>query len=318
MTEIPEHLLKRSKQAKAKADGAEAPADAPATSTAPATTEAAAAPAVAAKAVAPAAPVAPVVKPDSPVVAAYKQRRKIPVWAMVGLSILPVWAFMYVLALKPVAVVASGPTGDGAGLFATNCSGCHGAGGEGVGSAYGFVNGSVMKTFPHIEDQLRWVSYGTQKYTAAGIVIYGDPNREGGPHKTGASGGQMPGWRGAGNLTDAEILASVCHERYDISGGDQSSAEFVHCTRRERVAARLVTWERLAFDDGDVVPVTSEPVAGCRTRGSAADDEDLGGDGHGQPFELPAFGTGPISMIFLSANFVCSVSKLAEPSFSAA
>ena len=215
MTEIPEHLLKRSKQAKAKADGAEAPADAPATSTAPATTEAAAAPAVAAKAVAPAAPVAPVVKPDSPVVAAYKQRRKIPVWAMVGLSILPVWAFMYVLALKPVAVVA------------TNCSGCHGAGGEGVGSAYGFVNGSVMKTFPHIEDQLRWVSYGTQKYTAAGIVIYGDPNREGGPHKTGASGGQMPGWRGAGNLTDAEILASVCHERYDLGGGDVASDEYL-------------------------------------------------------------------------------------------
>ena len=34
----------------------------------------------------------------------------------------------------------------------------------------------------------------------------------------------MPGWRG--NLTDADILAAVCHERYDISGGDQSSAEF--------------------------------------------------------------------------------------------
>jgi mono/diheme cytochrome c family protein len=226
VTEIPEHLLKRSKQAKAKAEGAEAPADAPATSTAPATTQAAAAPAVAAKAAAPAAPVAPVVKPDSPVVAAYKKRKKIPVWAMVGLSILPVWAFMYVLALKPVAVVASGPTGDGAGLFATNCSGCHGAGGEGVGSAYGFVGGSVMKTFPHIEDQLRWVSYGTQQYLTAGIAIYGDPNREGGPHKTGASGGQMPGWRGADKLKDAEILAAVCHERYDLGGGDVTSAEY--------------------------------------------------------------------------------------------
>ena len=49
-------------------------------------------------------------------------------------------------------------------ILASTCSGCHGAGGEGAGAAYGFVNGSVMKTFPHIEDQLRWVVFGTQKY----------------------------------------------------------------------------------------------------------------------------------------------------------
>ena len=75
VTEIPEHLLKRSKAAKAKADGAEAPADAPAAaSTAPATTAAAAA--VPARAAAPVAPAAPVVKPDTPVVAAYKARQE--------------------------------------------------------------------------------------------------------------------------------------------------------------------------------------------------------------------------------------------------
>jgi hypothetical protein len=119
VTEIPEHLLKRSKSAKAKADGAEAPADAPAGS-APVPAVASTAPV--AKAAAP-APVAPVAKPDSPVVAAYKARKKVPVWAMVGLSILPVWAFMYVLALKPVTAKASGPTGDGAVAYATNCSG---------------------------------------------------------------------------------------------------------------------------------------------------------------------------------------------------
>ena len=114
MTEIPEHLLKRSKAAKAKADGAEAPADAPAApSSAPATT-ASAAPAVAAKKDVEAAPAAPVAKPDTPVVAAYKARKKIPVWAMLALSILPVWVFMYVLAMKPVVTEASGPLGDGA------------------------------------------------------------------------------------------------------------------------------------------------------------------------------------------------------------
>ncbi|MEI8240901.1 MAG: c-type cytochrome, partial [Actinomycetota bacterium] len=232
-----------------------------------ATTASAAAPAVAAKAAAQATPVAPVVKPDAPVVAAYKRRKKVPVWAMVGLSILPVWAFMYVLALKPVAVVASGPTGDGVVLYATNCSGCHGAGGEGVGSAYGFVNGSVMKTFPHIEDQLRWVSYGTQKYTIAGIQIYGDPNREGGAHKTGASGGQMPGWRG--NLTDVEILAAVCHERYDLGGGDVAGDEYaLWCATGSTIYAALkdgsANFESLhtKFADKKVMEIGPAPKAG--------------------------------------------------------
>ena len=263
MTEIPEHLLKRSKAAKAKADGAEAPADAPAASApVPATTTAAVA-----KAAAPEKPAAPVAKPDSPVVAAYKARKKVPVWAMVGLSILPVWAFMYVLALKPVAAKASGPTGDGAVVYATNCSGCHGAGGEGAGAAYGFVNGSVMKTFPHIEDQLRWVAYGTQQYKAAGIDVYGDPNRAGGAHKTGASGGQMPGWRG--NLSDTDILAAVCHERYDLGGGDPASSEYaLWCATDSPIYAALkdgsANFTTLAakFADKKIIDIGAAPAAG--------------------------------------------------------
>ncbi len=224
VTEIPEHLLKRSKAAKAKADGEDAPADAPAApSTAPATT-ASATPAKSPAAPAVPAPSAPVVVPDIPVVAAYKARKKIPVWAMITLSILPVWVFMYVLALKPVTATATGPLGDGTKAFATNCSGCHGAGGEGIGSAYAFTGGAVLKTFPHIEDQLRWVLLGTKNYSDAGVTIYGDPNREGGPHVTGASGGQMPGWKGS--ITDAEILAAVCHERYDLGGADATSADY--------------------------------------------------------------------------------------------
>ena len=101
VTEIPEHLLKRS-QARKAAGGDAAAASAPATT--PATTPAAgdsAVPAVAAPK-APAVPAGPPPpKPDIPVVAAYKARKKIPVWAMVTLSILPLWVFMYVLALQP-------------------------------------------------------------------------------------------------------------------------------------------------------------------------------------------------------------------------
>jgi mono/diheme cytochrome c family protein len=266
VTEIPEHLLKRSKAAKAKADGAEPAADAPAAaSTAPATT--ASAPAVAAKAAAPAVPAAPVVVPDIPVVAAYKARKKVPVWAMVTLSILPVWMFMYVLALKPVIAKATGPLGDGTKAYATNCSGCHGAEGGGIGSAYGFTGGSVMKTFPRIEDQLRWVAYGTKQYQTAGVSVYGNPNREGGVHITGASGGQMPGWRG--NISEADIVAAVCHERYDLGGGDKASAEYaLWCAPDSAIYAGFkdgsVTMTNVGdkFKDKGVIAVGDKPLAG--------------------------------------------------------
>ena len=81
------------------------------------------------------------------------------------------------------------------------------------------ADGEVNKTFPHIEDQLRFVYFGTEGYNLAGVTSYGDPNREGGAHATG-SFGLMPAWgTGAGgDLTDAEILAVVCHERYGFDG----------------------------------------------------------------------------------------------------
>jgi mono/diheme cytochrome c family protein len=77
------------------------------------------------------------VKPDIPVVAAYKARRKIPVWAMATLSILPVWMFMYLLALTPTEAKAAGPLGVGAEVYggAGNCAGCHGAAGAGSKAA---------------------------------------------------------------------------------------------------------------------------------------------------------------------------------------
>ena len=240
MTEIPEHLLKRS-QARKAAGGDAAAASAPAT--APATTPAggeSAVPAVAAPK-APAIPAGPSAsKPDIPVVAAYRARMKIPVWAMVTLSILPLWVFMYVLALRPDPVVASGPLGVGAEVYGGNCVGCHLAGGAGVaGGAYAFTAGDAMKTFPHIEDQLRWVYLGTAEYSAAKITIAGDPNREGGPHIVGANG-QMPAQKG--QQTDAEILGVVCDERYALGGVAEEGAEFeLWCATESPVYAALET-----------------------------------------------------------------------------
>jgi hypothetical protein len=227
VTEIPEHLLKRSQAAKAKATGAEAPADAPAT-TAAATGETtavakAAAPAAPAKPAGPVGPPPP--KPDSRVVAAAKARKKIPFWAMATLSLLPLWVFMYARGLTPKEPVIHGPLGDGAHIFSGNCSSCHGAQGQGItGLGYQFSAGEVLKTFPNIEDQLRFVYNGTLKYEAAGVQIYGNPDRPGGPHIAHARGVMPPqGADAGGSLTDAQILAVVCHERYTLGGADPTS-----------------------------------------------------------------------------------------------
>jgi len=266
VTEIPEHLLKRS-QARRGAAGDAAPASDGAT---PATT-ASAAPAVAAPK-APAVPAGPPpAKPDIPVVAAYKARKKIPVWAMVTLSIFPLWAFLYVLALRPEPVKAEGPLGVGTGTY-SNCAGCHGNAGEGVGAFPAFANGSVIATFPHIEDQLRWVKFGTDSYKSAGIEIAGDPNREGGAHIVGASG-VMPGW--GGSLSDAEILAVVCHERYDLAGGDEASEEFtLWCSDTSEIWLALetgtATFSDLHTQFEGVLEIGDVPLAGSPAGDAAA------------------------------------------------
>ena len=255
MTEIPEHLLKRSQarrgDAAASTDGAATPA-----------TTAAAAPAVAAPK-APAVPAGPPpAKPDIPVVAAYKARKKIPVWAMLTLSIFPLWAFLYVLALRPEPVKAVGPLGVGTTTY-SGCAGCHGNSGEG-GIGYAFVNGSVTTTFPHIEDQLRWVKLGSDAYKNAGVQIAGDPNREGGAHIAGATG-VMPAQ--AAGLSDAEILAVVCHERYDLAGADEAAEEFtLWCADDSAIFAALEAGEATFADlhtqfDG-VLEIGDVPLAG--------------------------------------------------------
>ena len=148
MTEIPEHLLKRSKDRQQ--SGATPSTDAVATTSA-------AAPAPVEKAV---AQVAPPALPDPSYVAAAKSRKKIPFWAMATLSLLPLWAFMYVAALKPQEKVVEGPLAVGAAVYGS-CAGCHGAEGQG-GAGRALHQGEVMKTFPKIEDMLNFVYTGSQ------------------------------------------------------------------------------------------------------------------------------------------------------------
>ena len=230
MTEIPEHLLKRSRERRAAlglpTDGGEGtPAEggaaegggavpAPVASSSPAAAPAAAAPVGRAKPATP--PAAPPPRPDPPYVAAAKARPKIPWWAMPVVGLLPLWVLLYAWALKPTEKVVAGPLGEGKTVFAT-CASCHGStGGGGVGRQ--LSNGEVLKTFPKLEDQASLVYTGSASYSGK---VYGDPNRAGGPHQGGSFNGSFMPQQGAkygGALTDAEIIAVVCHERFTISG----------------------------------------------------------------------------------------------------
>jgi mono/diheme cytochrome c family protein len=286
VTEIPEHLLKRSRERRSAvgkgdgaADGGEAAAsETPATpattaSSAPAaTTPAAVAPA--ARTPEPAPPAAPAPKPDPVYVQAAKQRKKIPFWAMATLSLMPVWAFMYWRAVTEPPEVVEGPLGMGAEIYG-NCASCHGgAGGGGVG--YAFTGGSVLETFPEIEDQIRYVYYGTEGYNAAGVEIYGNPEREGGPHVTGGLG-VMPAFET--QLTQYEIIAVVCHERFTLGGADPTSTEWAEeyetwCSEEAPVFTAVEGGEydftSPETDFEGVTPVGPEPVPGSAGGAEAA------------------------------------------------
>ncbi|WP_276967698.1 c-type cytochrome [Desertimonas flava] len=292
MTEIPEHLLKRSRDRRSALGlggegdaGGEAAAPAagaatPATS-APAATPAAATPAAPAGRKAAAAPAAaPPPKPDSPVVAAAKRRAKIPFWAMAGLSLLPIWIFMYVRAVTEPPEVAAGPMGIGAEVYAGNCASCHlGDGGGGAGRKLN--DGEVVKTFPHIEDHIRFVYFGTEGYESDGITSYGDPNREGGAHTTRSyNGNVMPSFGSA--LTGEEVLSVVCEERFGFAGGldptsEDAAEEFeTWCSDESPVFLALesgVDLLTIGTPDGpeildpegnpaDILPIGPEPMAG--------------------------------------------------------
>jgi mono/diheme cytochrome c family protein len=183
---------------------------------------------------------------------------------------MPVWVFMYARSLTDQAETVEGPLGLGAEVYGT-CASCHGGdGGGGVG--YAFTGGSILATFPNIEDQLRYTYYGTGAYQLAGVEVYGNPDREGGPHITGAQG-VMPqqGSAAGGDLTDYQILAVVCHERYALGGADPTSAEWSEefetwCSEESEIFAGLqggtMNLQTLESSVEGIIPIGMEPVPG--------------------------------------------------------
>ncbi len=281
MTEVPEHLLKRSRDRRSAlglggGDGGggdatpaeAAPAEpAPGAAVEPAAATAAAAPAAATPAV------APEPEPLPPYVEAALKRKKIPIWAMPVLAFLPVWAIIYVGGLSKAATGQPTQLQAGATIFAAQCATCHGStGGGGVGRP--LSNGDVLKTFPDILGQLEFVWLGSSGTGPSGTP-YGDPNREEGQHKTlSYNGNQMPSFKGS--LTEAQLLEVVRYEREVLSGakidakqvGTDATAAMLWPNGKPMLdsSGKLITPDGTALFDADgkltLQPNWTEPVGG--------------------------------------------------------
>jgi len=217
VTEVPEHLLRRSKERRSAIGGGGDGGSEPSASSGEASGTAAAASAV--EPVAAAAAPAPVEEPPKPVppyVAAALRRPKVPKFAIPVLAALPVWALIYAGTMSKSTSVDP-QIKLGGQIFAANCSGCHGAAGEG---GTGRPLNEVLKTFPDVKDHLAWIENGSP---AAGTP-YGDPKRPGGQRIAGSNGftAKMPGFKGT--LSADEIAAVARYERVTF-GGEAASAE---------------------------------------------------------------------------------------------
>lgn len=220
MTEIPEHLLKRSKAAKSgkSADGgSDAGGDA---GSAPVAAESAAPAAAAPVAGADLPNLDPEPEPPKPVapsVAAAMSRKRVPVWVLPIIAALPVWAYAFAGTMQQPEVEDEVLI-EAAELYGA-CAGCHGGNGGG-GTGYQLSDGEVLATFPDAIDMMVHVARGSD-------AILDEPYgaRPDDPRVAGARGrGAMPAQLNTLNQIELELV--VFHERAILSEEDTSSAEY--------------------------------------------------------------------------------------------
>lgn len=219
MTEVPEHLLARSKAARAKATGdgdagtpPATPGEAPGTGAAASAVEPAGGTTPAP--VAAAAPVAEPPKPVPPYVAAAHRRPRVPRFAIPVLAALPVWALIYAGTMAEPSGSDDPQLELGENVYASACSGCHGADGQG---GTGRPLGQVVAVFPDAADHIRWVENGSP---TAGTP-YGSP--EVGRISQEGAWTAMPGFRDS--LSPEEIAAVVRYEREHFGGAEPTPIE---------------------------------------------------------------------------------------------
>ena len=214
MTEIPEHLLKRSRERRAAMgrggdapegapgeSGADAPSDAPVPAATPAP-----APTAAVEEAKPEPPA-----PEPAYIQAAKKRKRMPYWAASVLAALPLWGYMYVRTLEPPPAGEDDPLTLGGEVYAANCASCHGASGGG-GAGAQLSDGMVVANWPDWRDQAAWVRIGSENYPSS---------THGAEAKPTGGLGVMPGWP---TLTDQQIAEVVLHER-SLSGDEDVSEE---------------------------------------------------------------------------------------------
>lgn len=242
MTEIPEHLLKRSRERRAALGlGGDAPASAPAESegTPAATSSAAPAAAAATPATVPAAPVEEPKpeppKPDPVYIQAAKSRRKVPFWAMPVLVFMPLWGYMFVRTLEPPPAGETDPFVLGAEVY-SRCSSCHGGSGDGSGAIPGFTDGQVQETWPDWRDHMMWVRLGSEGWPGD---TYGAQAK--------AKAGGMPPWA----LTDQELAQVVLHER--TLGGEE-----IDETSEDYADLLAIAHGEMTFADAGLGPLSEE------------------------------------------------------------
>lgn len=216
MTEVPEHLLKRSRDRRAAAGGGDASSSDAGSGTESTAVEATPSAPAKAAAAAPAVSAAPEAVTLSPMAEAQVRRKKVPFWAWPVLAFLPLWAVIYIGGLSPAASGEPSQLATGQSIYTANCAGCHGAaGGGGVGRPMN--EGNLVKTFPDILGQLEFVWLGSNGTGPSGTP-YGDPAREGGQHTTLSwNGNPMPNFNKT--LSQAQLLAVVRYEWQVLSGG---------------------------------------------------------------------------------------------------
>lgn len=249
MVDIPEHLLKRSQEAKAKAKGDAAPAD-DAPSTTPAAAEPAAPeapPAAAEEAAPPSVPAEPAAAPapesvalapaaaapPAAAAAAELPKRyapasqpsgghrgyrgaKVPGWLYPTYVLIPILAIGLLLSVVRVSnetASSAGPALPGGPEYAAQCAACHGPdGGGGVGPALK----DTHTVFPDPTEQFNWVKDQANVHSGP----YGADNK--GNAGKGASPGAMPKF--GGSLSDDQVWDVVIYERATFAGEDPAIA----------------------------------------------------------------------------------------------
>jgi mono/diheme cytochrome c family protein len=210
LTEVPEYLLRRSRERREalglSTGGGDAPPPSGDAPPPPSEPSAAVAPAESGDTTPAAAePEAATAVPTY--IAPRAPRSGIPAWMFPVLVILPFWAVVYVGALAPPQKAENlTPIQLGARVFSANCASCHGANGEGVGD-FPKLAGQVVATFPNPADHVKWVQEGSQ--TKPKGTPYGDPARPGGQHVVKL--GKMPAF--ASTLSPDQLNAVVLYER---------------------------------------------------------------------------------------------------------